>query len=79
VLQAGGAITSVLVNPWLDNVLTGGTPSVVAPLVIALPGTPVPFQNKVTPLKIPIMLTPAGQPVFPPGQPTDKVAPQYRI
>jgi len=74
VLHAGGAITTVLMNPWMNNMLMGGTPFVVTPLVIAMPGTPVPFENKVTTLKLPVMLTPEGQPVFPPGQPTDNLA-----
>ncbi len=75
VLHAGGSITTVLMNPWLNNMLMGGTPFVTTPLVIATPGAPVPFQNKVTPLKIPVMLTPEGQPLFPPGQSTAKLAP----
>jgi hypothetical protein len=79
VLHAAGAITTVLVNLWMDNMLTGGTPFVVIPLVVALPGTPVPFENKVTPLKIPVMLTAEGQPVFPPGQPSDNVAPNTEL
>jgi hypothetical protein len=79
VLHAGGAITTVLVNPWMNNTLMGGTPFVVSPLVIAMPGTPVPFENKVTTLKLPVMLTPEGQPVFPPGQPTDNVAPNTEL
>ena len=78
-LHAGGAITTVLINPWLNDSLTGGTPFVIVPLVVAFPGTPVPFQNKVTPLKIPTILTPQGQPVFPPGQPSDDVAPNTEI
>jgi hypothetical protein len=79
VLHAGGAITTVLMNPWLNNYLMGATPFVVTPLVIAMPGTPVPFENKVTPLKLPVMLTPEGQPAFPPGQPTDNVAPNTEL
>jgi len=79
VLHAGGAITTVLMNPWTNNMLMGGTPFVVSPLVIAMSGTPVPFENKVTTLKLPVMLTPEGQPVFPPGQPTDNVAPNTEL
>ena len=79
VLHAGGAITTVLMNPWMNDAMTGGTPFVVTPLVIAMPGTPVPFENKVTTLKLPVMLTPEGQPVFPPGQPTDNVAPNTEL
>jgi hypothetical protein len=78
-LHAGSAITTVLMNPWLNDAMTGGTPFVIAPIVVALPGTPVPFQNKVTPLKIPTILTPQGQPVFPPGKPSDDVAPNTEI
>jgi hypothetical protein len=79
VLHAGGAITTVLMNPWLNDVMTGGTPFVIIPLVVAMPGAPVPFENKVTPLKIPLLLTPQGQPIFPPGQPTDNVAPNTEL
>ena len=79
VLHAGGAITTVLMNPWMNNSLMGGTPFVVSPLVIAMPGTPVPFENKVTTLKLPVILTPEGQPVFPPGQPSDNVAPNTEL
>ncbi len=75
VLHAGGAITTVLVNPWMNNALMGNTPFVIMPLVTATTGRPVPFENKVTPLKLPAMLTPEGQPVFPPGQPTGNVPP----
>jgi hypothetical protein len=66
-------------NPWLNNVMTGGTPFVIIPLVVTMPGTPIPFQNVVARLKIPAILTPAGQPVFPPGEPTDRVAPNTEI
>ncbi|MGD0323080.1 MAG: TonB-dependent receptor [Terriglobia bacterium] len=79
VLHAGGAITTVLMNLWMDNFMTGGTPFVVTPLVIVMPGTPVPFENKVTTLKLPVMLTPEGQPVFTPGQPTDNLAPNTEL
>ena len=44
-----------------------------------MPGTPVPFENKVNTLKLPVMLTPQGQPVFPPGQPTDNIAPNTQF
>ncbi len=75
VVHAGGSITTVLMNPWLNNMLMGATPFVTTPLVVAAPGAPVPFQNRVTPLKIPEMFTPEGQPVFPVGQSTSSLAP----
>ena len=31
VLHAGGAITTLLVNPWMNNMLMGGTPFVITP------------------------------------------------
>jgi hypothetical protein len=79
VLHAGGAITTVLMNPWMNNMLMGGMPFVVNPLVTAVPGTPVPFQNKVITPNLPAMFTPEGQAVFPPGQSTDKVAPNTQL
>ena len=79
VLHAGGAIATVLMNPWVENMLMGGTPFVIAPLVVASTGAPVPFANQVTTLKIPQVFTPEGQPVFPPGQPTSNVAPNTEL
>jgi hypothetical protein len=75
VLRAGGAITTLLVNPYNQNMVIGGTPLVISPLVIAVPGTPVSFADKVTPLNLPTMYTTVGQPMFPPGQPADNLAP----
>lgn len=79
VLHAGGAITTILVNPWMSNMLMGGTPFVINPMYIATPGGPVPYQNSVLQLNLPEMYTPAGQLVFPPGQPTDNVAPNTQF
>jgi len=74
VLHAGGAITPVLVNPWMDNMLTGGTPFVVSPQDIATAQAPVFFHNAVLPLNLPEMYTPSGQLLYPPGQPADRIA-----
>ena len=73
VFHAGGAITTILLNPDADDEVSGGTPFVINPLVTALPDVPVLFQNQVTPLKLPVMLTPAGKPIYPPGQTSDDV------
>ena len=75
VLHAAGSITTVLMNPWLNNMVMGGIPYVVTPVVTAAPGAPVPFANQVTHLDLPPMLTPSGQLVFPPGRPTRDVRP----
>ncbi len=75
VLRAGGAITTLLVNPYNQNMVIGGTPLAFSPLMIAAPETPVAFTDHVTPLNVPTLYTTAGQPMFPPGQPADNVAP----
>jgi len=43
-LHAGGAITTILPNLWLENYVTGAFPFVFQPLVTALPGVPLNFQ-----------------------------------
>jgi hypothetical protein len=63
----------------MSNMLMGGTPFVINPLDVATPGAPLLFQNSVTHLNLPEMYTPAGQLVFPPGQPTDNVAPNTPV
>jgi len=78
-LHDGGAITTILVNPWMCNMLMGATPYVITPQDVATLGAPVPFQNSVVQLNLPEMYTPAGQPVFPAGQATDNVAPNTQF
>jgi Carboxypeptidase regulatory-like domain len=67
VLRAGGAITTILPNLWQDNFLTGSIPFVFGPLVTALPGLPVPFQNEIVSLDLPPAYTTSGQLLFPNG------------
>jgi len=71
VLHAGGAITTLLTNLWQDNFLTGNIPFLFTPYVSAAPGVAVPFSNSVTPVQLPPVYTPAGQPVFPTGNTAD--------
>lgn len=66
-LHAGGALTTILPNLWQDNFVTGGIPLVFQPIVTALPGIPVPFQNTVVPLQLPPAYTTQGQLLFPNG------------
>jgi hypothetical protein len=76
VLRAGAAITTVLVNSMNNNALmVGKTPFVIAPLITAMPGAPVPFENAVAHFGLPELLTPTGQALFPTGRPTDAVPP----
>ena len=66
-LHAGGAITTILPNLWLENYVTGNFPLVFQPLVTALPDVPVPFQNTFVPEILPPVYTTAGQPLFASG------------
>ena len=74
VLRAGGAITTLLPQLGLENILTGVFPFIVTPNITALPSTPVPFHNAVVPLQLPDVYTISGEPAFPTGRTTD-VAP----
>ncbi len=77
-LHAGGAITTLLTNLWLQNYLTGSFPFVFQPLVTALPGLPLNFQDSVVPLPLPTVYTTAGQPLFPSGS-SSNVAPNTQM
>jgi len=65
--HAGGAITTILPNLWLQNYVTGSFPFVFQPIVTALPGVPVPFQNSVVKETLPPVYTTSGQPLFASG------------
>jgi hypothetical protein len=67
VLHAGGAITSIVPNLWQDNFVTGSIPLATSLYASALPGVPVPFQNTVVPVNLPVPYTTAGDPLFPHG------------
>jgi Carboxypeptidase regulatory-like domain len=66
-LHAGAAITTILPNLWQDNFVTGAFPLVFQPIVTALSGTPVPFQNTIAPVTLPAVYSTLGQPLFPGG------------
>jgi hypothetical protein len=78
VLRAGGGITTILPNLWLDNFVTGGFPYIVNPSISALPGAPVPFENSVQAFPLPPLYTTAGQLVFAAGSTRD-VAPNTEV
>src|SRR5207302_9600225 len=52
-LHAGGTITTILPNLWLENYVTGAFPFIFQPLVTALAGFPLNFQDSVVPLALP--------------------------
>src|SRR5216684_4528613 len=66
-LHADGAITTILPNLWLQNYVTGAFPFVFQPLVTALPGVPLNFQDSVAPLTLPPVYTTQGQLLFSSG------------
>jgi hypothetical protein len=66
-LHAGGAITTILPNLWLQNYITGAFPFVFQPLVTALPGSPLNFQDSVVPLSLPPVYTTQGGLLFASG------------
>ena len=65
--HAGGAITTILPNLWLQNYVTGSFPLIFQPLITALPGVPVPFQDAFVPEALPTVYNTQGQPLFASG------------
>jgi len=63
----GGAITTLLVNLWQDNALTGSTPFVLYPRLTAAAGQPVRYGTTITPAQLPAVYTTDGAPVFASG------------
>jgi hypothetical protein len=66
-LRAGGGITTLLINLWQDNALTGSNPFVVYPRLTAGIGEPIRFGMKVLPQQLPTAYTTAGAPIFASG------------
>ena len=64
IFHAGGAITTILPNLWLQNYVTGSFPLIIQPIVTALPNVPVPFQNSVVQESLPPVYTTSGSPLF---------------
>jgi hypothetical protein len=73
-LHAGGAVTTILPNLWLQNYITGAFPFVFQPLVTALPGSPLNFQNSVVPLALPPVHTVQGGLLFASGSSSNLAA-----
>ena len=79
VLHAGAALTTVLVNPWMDNMLMGAAPFVMSPLALAKEGAPVEYQNSVAHTTLPEVYTPAGRQIYALGQNSATVAPNTEV
>ena len=69
--HAGGAITVIPPNIWQDNFLTGSTPFVVYPRLVAAPGAPIQYGFQITPSQLPLAYTPEGQNIFASGNTKD--------
>ena len=63
--HAAAAITTILPNLWLENYVTGAFPFEFQPLVTALPGFPLSFQDSFLPITLPPVYTTQGQLLFP--------------
>ena len=68
VVRAGAGITTLLLNLWQQNFVTGGIPFVVAPVSTAAPGSPVPFSNTITAVPLPQMYATSGALLYPNGK-----------
>jgi hypothetical protein len=77
-IHAGGAITTILPNLWLQNYVTGGFPFVFQSLVTAQPGAPLNFQDTVVPVTLPQVYTTQGQLLFANGS-SSNLAPNIPI
>lgn len=66
-LRAGGAITTLLVNLYQDDYLTGDAPFVVYPRLTAAPGEPIPFGQTITPAELPPIYATDGSLIFASG------------
>ncbi|HEY4048981.1 MAG TPA: TonB-dependent receptor [Acidobacteriaceae bacterium] len=72
-LNIGGGVTTIPPNIWQDNFLTGSTPFVVYPRLVASPGSQFQYGFQITPAELPRVYTPGGVDIFANG--TKAVAP----
>ena len=68
--HAGGAITVIPPNIWQDNFLTGSTPFVVSPRLVAASSAPIPYGFQITPSQLPKVYATSGQVLFAAGTST---------
>jgi hypothetical protein len=68
-VRAGGSVMTIPPNIWQDNYLTGATPFVIYPRLVAASGGPVNYGFQITPSELPTVYTPAGVNILPNGNP----------
>jgi hypothetical protein len=66
-LRAGGGITTLVTNLYQDNILTGSTPYVFYPRLIASSGQAIPFGLKIASQQLPPVYTVNGTLLFATG------------
>ena len=66
-IRVGGGITTLLVNLFQDNLLTGAAPYVIYPRLTASPGQNIPFGLRITSADLPPVYNMAGQLIFSSG------------
>ncbi len=69
-VHAGGAITVIPPNIWQDNFLTGSTPFVVYPRLVAASTAPIRYGFQITPAQLPKVYSSSGQVLFAGGAST---------
>jgi hypothetical protein len=67
VVRAGAGVSTILINLWQNNSLTGNTPVVLYPRLTAAPGQPIRFGTTLTPQQLPTPYTISGAPVYATG------------
>jgi hypothetical protein len=75
-LNAGAGVTTIPPNIWQDNFLTGSTPFVVYPRLVASPGAQFHYGFQITPAELPRVYTPEGVDIFANGS---KAVPQNTV
>jgi hypothetical protein len=63
-VHAGGAITTIEPNIWQDNFLTGSTPFVDYPRLVAASVFPIHYGFQLSPSELPDPYTPQGKDIF---------------
>ncbi len=69
--HAGAGLTTIPLNIWQTNFLTGSVPFVFYPRITATAGAQIPYGFQITPAQIPRVYNPAGQDIFASGRPND--------
>ncbi len=66
-IRAGAGVTTILINLWQNNTLTGNAPFVLYPRLTAAPGQPIRFGTTITPGQLPAVYSTSGESVFASG------------